>query len=72
MSKNETKPYIDLSKQIESLAQKAVDAFDSGDAMRYAQAACNAANAQACVNNDLYTQQRSEREMRDAEGTNAT
>lgn len=34
---------------VEILLQKAVDADDSGDAMRFAQAACNAANAQCAV-----------------------
>lgn len=30
---------------VEELLQKAIEADDSGDAMRFAQAACNAANA---------------------------
>lgn len=34
---------------VEILLQKAVDASDSGDAMRFAQAACNAANAMCAV-----------------------
>jgi len=34
---------------VEILLQKAVDAHDSGDAMRFAQAASNAANALCAV-----------------------
>lgn len=34
---------------VETLLKKAVSAFDSGDAMRFAQAACNAANALCAV-----------------------
>ena len=36
------------TKQIEDLIDKAADAHDSGDALRFSQAACNAANA-ACA-----------------------
>ena len=35
--------------EVENLIAKAAGAHDSGDAMRYSQAACNAANAIACV-----------------------
>lgn len=35
----------DKTKQIEALIDKAADAKDSGDALRFSQAACNAANA---------------------------
>lgn len=34
---------------VETLLKKATDAKDSGDAMRFAQAACNAANALCAV-----------------------
>lgn len=34
---------------VEALLKKAVEAKDSGDAMRFAQAACNAANAMCAV-----------------------
>lgn len=34
---------------VETLLAKAVEAKDSGDAMRFAQAACNAANALCAV-----------------------
>lgn len=36
---------------VEALIEKAAKAEDSADAMRFSQAACNAANAQACVAN---------------------
>lgn len=36
---------------VEQLIEKAAKAADSGDAMRFSQAACNAANALACVSN---------------------
>jgi hypothetical protein len=36
---------------IEILIDKAAKAADSGDAMRFAQAALNAANALACISN---------------------
>lgn len=39
----------DPKTAVEILLDLAVNALDSGDAMRYAQAACNAANALACV-----------------------
>lgn len=40
---------IDVSAEIKTLIEKAAKAEDSGDAMRFSQAACNAANAMACV-----------------------
>ena len=40
---------IDVRKEIESLVKKAEQAEKSEDAMRFSQAACNAANAMACV-----------------------
>lgn len=39
----------DSSKRIEQLIAKAADAEDSGDAMRFSQAAANAANALCAV-----------------------
>ncbi len=36
---------------VEALIEMAANAPDSGDAMRFSQAACNAANARACVRN---------------------
>lgn len=36
---------MDKTKQIEALIDKAASAHDSGDALRFSQAACNAANA---------------------------
>ncbi len=35
----------DKSKEVETLIDKAAQAEDSSDAMRFSQAACNAANA---------------------------
>ena len=40
----------DTQKQIEELISKAAKTTDSGDAMRFTQAACNAANAWAVLN----------------------
>lgn len=40
-----------MEKQIEALVKKAVDAHDAGEAMKFAQAACNVANAFATVDN---------------------
>lgn len=40
---------IDVTKEIESLVKKAEQAGDSNDALKFSQAACNAANAMACV-----------------------
>lgn len=42
---------LDLSKEVEALAKKAVGEPDAGEAMKFAQAACNVANAMACINN---------------------
>lgn len=39
----------DKSKEIEALIDKAAEADDSGDALRFSQAACNAANAMCAV-----------------------
>lgn len=55
MSESET-PYMNVSTQIKKMVQQALDSGDSGDAMRFSQAACNAASAMACVNNDLHCQ----------------
>jgi hypothetical protein len=41
---------IDLTNEIKKLAEQASKAEDSGDAMRFAQAASNAANAMETVN----------------------
>jgi len=35
----------DMKKHVEALIEKSAQMFDSGDAMRFAQAALNAANA---------------------------
>lgn len=35
----------DKTQQVEALIDKAAEAKDSGDALRFSQAACNAANA---------------------------
>lgn len=40
---------IDISKEVESLVKKAEKAEKSEDALRFSQAACNAANAMACL-----------------------
>ncbi len=40
---------IDVSKEVESLVKKAEAAEDSNDALKFSQAACNAANAMACL-----------------------
>lgn len=42
---------IDVTREIESLVKKAEKAEKSDDALKYSQAACNAANAMACVRN---------------------
>lgn len=39
----------DTKKQVEQLIKKASEAADSGDAMRFSQAAVNAANAMAVL-----------------------
>lgn len=44
---------IDVTEQIESLVKKAEAADKSDDALRFSQAACNAANAMACLRNIL-------------------
>lgn len=41
---------IDVSNEVKSLVNKAAEAEKSEDAMRFSQAACNAANAMATVN----------------------
>lgn len=41
---------IDVSEEIKSLVKKAEKAEKADDAMKFSQAACNAANAMACVN----------------------
>ena len=40
---------IDVSKEVESLVKKAERAGDATDALKFSQAACNAANAMACL-----------------------
>ncbi len=42
---------VDVSDEIRALVAKAANAAKSEDAMRFSQAACNAANAMACVHN---------------------
>ena len=39
----------DKTKEVEALIAKAASAHDSGDALRFSQAACNAANAMCAV-----------------------
>lgn len=39
----------DVEKQVEDLVKKAAEAKDSGEALRFSQAACNAANAFATM-----------------------
>jgi len=41
---------IDKTKEIETLIEQAAKSKDSGDAMRFSQAACNAASAMCGVN----------------------
>lgn len=41
----------DMTKHIEALVQKAGETNKSDDAMRFSQAACNAANALAVLDN---------------------
>ena len=41
----------DMTQHIEALVRKAADAEKSEDAMRFSQAACNAANTMACLDN---------------------
>lgn len=40
---------IDVTKEVEALVRKAEKAEKSEDAIRFSQAACNAANAMACL-----------------------
>ena len=40
---------IDVSEEVESLVKKAAAAEKSDDALKFSQAACNAANAMACL-----------------------
>lgn len=40
---------IDVSKEVESLVKKAEQAETSDAALKFSQAACNAANAMACL-----------------------
>lgn len=42
---------IDVGKEVESLVKKAEQAEKSDDALKFSQAACNAANAMACLRN---------------------
>ena len=46
---------IDMSKEIKSLVTKAEKAEKSDDALKFSQAACNAANALRCLNDTLKT-----------------
>lgn len=41
---------IDVTKEVESLVKKAEKAQRADDALKFSQAACNAANAMACIN----------------------
>lgn len=40
---------IDVTKEVESLVKKAAEAEKADDALKFSQAACNAANAMACL-----------------------
>ena len=40
---------IDVTKEVESLVKKAEQAEKADDALKFSQAACNAANAMACL-----------------------
>ncbi len=40
---------IDVTKEVESLVKKAEQAEKADDALKFSQAACNAANAMACI-----------------------
>ena len=40
---------IDVSKEVESLVKKAEQSEKADDALKFSQAACNAANAIACL-----------------------
>lgn len=42
---------MDVTKEVESLVKKAEKAEKSEDALRFSQAACNSANAMACLSN---------------------
>jgi hypothetical protein len=44
---------IDCSNEIKKLVEKAAEAHDSSDAMRFTQAACNAANAMCALKTAL-------------------
>lgn len=46
---------IDKTKEVEALIDKAAKAQDSGDAIRFSQAACNAANAMCAVKQAVQT-----------------
>lgn len=40
---------MDVEKEVKSLIEKAEKAGDSGDALKFSQAACNVANAMSCI-----------------------
>lgn len=40
---------INVSKEVEALVKKAAESVKPDDAMKFSQAACNAANAMACL-----------------------
>lgn len=40
---------IDVTKEVKSLVEKAETAEKADDALKFSQAACNAANAMACI-----------------------
>lgn len=42
---------VDVSKEVESLVKKAESAETADDALKFSQAATNAANAMACLQN---------------------
>ena len=42
---------VDVSAEVEQLVKKAADAEKSDDALKFSQAASNAANAMACLSN---------------------
>lgn len=43
--------FADLAKQVEKLIQKAGEAAKADDALKFSQAACNAANAMCAMSN---------------------
>jgi hypothetical protein len=54
---------IDVTKEVESLVKKAEKAEKSDDALKFSQAACNSANAMACLQTIQNVREKIERKV---------